>query len=120
MQTSFFFQKFSDIQAFLAEIEIKFRSTVIKCNQNWPKNGAPNNISKYLHCGQPCTSTRIEICPFHSCGLNLRYMASNNLTSLRTVVFWSVLPARVCRIFYVYELRSADDALHLMLNKSNY
>ena len=50
----------------------------------------------YLHCGQPYTSTLIEMCPFHSCGLNLRYMASNTLTSLRTTVSWSVLPVRIC------------------------
>lgn len=52
----------------------------------------------YLLCGQPYTSTLIEMRSFHVCGLNLRYLASNTLTSLRTTVIWSVLPVRVCKI----------------------
>ena len=53
-------------------------------------------LQRYLLCGQPYASTLMEMCPFHSCGLNLRYMASNTLTSLRTTVSWSLLPVRVC------------------------
>ena len=45
--------------------------------------------------GHPYTSTLIAIWPFHCCGLNLRYMAWNTRTSLRTTVFSSLLPDRV-------------------------
>ena len=68
----------------------------------------------YLLCGQPYTSTLIEMRSFHVCGLNLRYLASNTLTSLRTTVSWSVLPVRVCKIKMI-TLCWASDLLHLML-----
>ena len=57
------------------------------------------NFSRdYLRSEQPYTSTLIVIAEFQVCGRNLRYIAWNTWTSLRTTVFWSVLPVRICRV----------------------
>lgn len=53
----------------------------------------------FLFClpsGHPYASTLIDMWACHVCGLNLRYMAWNNLTSWRTTVFRSVFPFSVC------------------------
>ena len=57
-----------------------------------------NFLRDYLRGEQPYTSTLIVIADFQVCGRNLKYIASNTWTSLRTTVFWSVLPVRICRV----------------------
>ena len=57
-----------------------------------------NFLRDYLRSEQPYTSTLIVIAEFQVCGRNLRYIAWNTWTSLRTTVFWSVLPVRICRV----------------------